>query len=155
MTQITIREQPNGPDGANAIVSIAGVGEYPVQVQSPFGPEEEARLSWYYEQYLRMPFLNTVRADEAAASVQRYGEVLFQQLFRADPDLYASYKAALAGGIDTLQFAIAGSPAFHRVHWEALKDPQLLVTLISIQALRRWPWPYQESVSTQGYQVVV
>src|SRR6202043_379058 len=28
-------------------------------------------------------------------------------------------------GLSTLQFEIAGSPDFHRLHWEALKDPNL------------------------------
>lgn len=42
----------------------------------------------------------------------------------ADPDAYARYKAALQAGTETLATEIAGSPEFHRLHWEALEDPR-------------------------------
>ena len=31
----------------------------------------------------------------------------------------------MQAGVDTLRIKIAGSPEFHRLHWEALKDPKL------------------------------
>lgn len=54
----------------------------------------------------------------------RYGEKLFEQVF-ADRDAYARYKEGLQAGVESLRFEIAGSPDFHRLHWEALKDPAL------------------------------
>ena len=123
MTLISIRER-NGPDGANATVSFDGQGEYPVTVSPPFSDEEEDRLEWYFEQHLRFPFTEQVRAHAAAASVATYGERLFDQVF-ADRQAFGDYKAALQAGVGGLAFEIAGSPEFQRLHWEALKDPAL------------------------------
>jgi hypothetical protein len=124
MTLISIRER-TGPDGANATVSFDGQGEYPVTVNPPFSDEEEDQLEWYFEQHLRFPFTEQVRAHAAAASVATYGERLFQQIFRDHPDVYGEYKAALQAGVGGLIFEIAGSPEFQRLHWEALRDPAL------------------------------
>src|SRR5258706_2874825 len=124
MTLISIRER-SGPGDANATVSFDGQGEYPVVVGLPFSDEEEARLEWYFEQHLRFPFTEQVRARAAAASVAEYGERLFKQIFRDNPDVYGDYKAALQAGIGGMVFEIAGAPEFQRLHWEALKDPNL------------------------------
>jgi len=121
--KIQIRESKD-TEGVNAVVQIEGVGEFPVTVTDPFSEAEEQRLEWYFEEHLRWPFLEGVRAAEAAASVKAYGEALFEQLF-GGRDAHDAYKQGLRAGIDRLRFEIAGSPEFHRLHWEALKDPQL------------------------------
>jgi hypothetical protein len=36
MTLISIREQPNGPDGSNATLSFDGESVYPITVAPPF-----------------------------------------------------------------------------------------------------------------------
>ena len=125
MTLIAIRERPNGPAGSNAVLSFDGLGEFPVSVRDPFeGTGEEERLEWYFEHHLRFPFADTVKAREAAASVERYGEALFEQVF-ADRQAFARYSRALQAGVGSFQIEIAGSPEFHGLHWEALKDPAL------------------------------
>ena len=125
MTLISIRERPNGPAGSNATLSFDGLGEYPVTVRDPFeGTDGEARLEWYFEGHLRLPFADTVKAREAAASVALYGEALFEQVF-ADRQAFARYSGALQAGVGSFRIEIAGSPEFHRLHWEALKDPAL------------------------------
>jgi len=108
MTLITIRERAGGPDGTNATLSFDG----------------GARLEWYFEEHLRFPFVKDVEAREAAASVTRYGEALFAQVF-ADRQAFARYSRALQAGVGSLLFDIAGSPDFHHLHWEALKDSDL------------------------------
>lgn len=124
MTLISIREQPNGPDGSNATLSFDGEGVYPITVTPPFSDEEEARLEWYFEQHLQFPFTQQVRARNAAASIASYGEALFTQVF-ANPQAFADYKAALHANPSALRFEIAGSPEFQRLHWEALRDPSM------------------------------
>lgn len=64
------------------------------------------------------------KARDAAASIKTYGEGLFRQVFAA-PQAYAAYKQKLQAGIGSLRFEIQGSPEFNRLHWEALKDPDL------------------------------
>lgn len=42
-----------------------------------------------------------------------------------DRRVYGRYQMALQEGMTNLAFEIAGSPEFQRLHWEALKDPDL------------------------------
>ena len=79
---------------------------------SPFGEAEEERLRWYFEDYLTFPFTQQVRAAEAARSVVTYGEALFEQLFKGDPDVYAQYQAAAAQGLQTYRWISLASPRF-------------------------------------------
>jgi tetratricopeptide (TPR) repeat protein len=124
MTLITIREREGAKDGPNATVSFDRGEEFRITVSDPFSEQEEARLAWYFEEHLRFPFVDQVDAREAAASIARYGEALFGQVF-ADPEVYARYKEGVRAGLETLCLEVAGTPEFHRLHWEALKDPRL------------------------------
>lgn len=123
MPTITIREQP-GANGTNAVVSVDQGPEHPATIADPFTPREEAGLEWYFEEYLRFPFVDEVRFQETAASIRGYGEALFRQAF-ADAKAQRAYGIALAAGLEQLAFEIKGSPEFHHLHWEALKDPEL------------------------------
>jgi tetratricopeptide (TPR) repeat protein len=124
MPLITIREYEQATDSPNAILGIEGVGEYPITIQDPFSEKEEKLLEWYFEEHLRFPFIRQVDAQDAAESIADYGHALFDQVFQ-DRGAYANYKQAARDGIDKLCFEIAGSPEFHRLHWEALKDHAL------------------------------
>lgn len=61
---------------------------------SPFDEQGEALLAWCFEEHLRFPFTNQVKAATAAASIVTYGQALFAQVFH-DPDAYADYRAAM------------------------------------------------------------
>ena len=124
MIHIRIRERGSRDEGFNAALSFDHGEEYPITITDPFAEGEEARLEWYFEEHLRFPFTRQVDAQEAAASISAYGEALFEQVF-ADRKAYARYTAALQSGVENLAFEIAGSPDFHSLHWEALKDPDL------------------------------
>jgi hypothetical protein len=121
---ITLTERPGGAGGANASVSFDHGPEYPITLSDPFTDKQERELEWYFEEHLRFPFIDQVRAREAADSIKAYGEALFQQVFGA-PQVYAVYQQRLLAGIASLRFEIQGSPEFNRLHWEALKDPAL------------------------------
>lgn len=122
MTLISIRETAGFDASPNATVSFDNRGAFPVTAADPFSEEDEKRLEWYFEEFLRFPFVNEVRAKEAAESIPVYGEMLFEQVFKKDFDLFGEYRRARERGPDTLRFEIVGSPDFHRLHWEALKD---------------------------------
>ena len=123
MAHIRIVEKANG-DGFAVRVAMGDEGEFEAAVKPPFDAVEEQKLEWYFEEYLRYPFAFEARAKEAAASVKAYGESLFKQLF-ADPSARAIYEVVKREGLEHLRFEITGSPAFHALHWEALKDPDL------------------------------
>ncbi len=124
MTLITIREQAKTESGFDAVVSFDHTGEYKAAIANPFTEKEEKRLEWYYEEHLRYPYLEHVRAEAAAASVRDYGVALFDQVF-AERRAFAAYQRALQAGVGSITFEIAGSPEFHALHWEALADPDL------------------------------
>jgi tetratricopeptide (TPR) repeat protein len=148
MTLISIREQAPIIDGFNAILTLEQVGEFPLVMHHPFSPKQEARLAWYFEEHIRYPFVKQVIAREAAASIVAYGEALFTQLF-SNPRAYAAYWNSLQQGVNTLHFEIVGSPAFHQLHWEALKDPDLPQPFVLQSTMVRRniiPRPLQASV---------
>ncbi len=124
MTRITIREHIGGIDGTNATIAFNHSEEYPLTISDPFSEEEERQLEWYFEEYPRSPFMKHVEAQAVAESITHYGEVLFAQIFNGS-QVYARYSEAKQAGVNTIVFEIAGSPDFHRLHWEALKDPDL------------------------------
>jgi hypothetical protein len=57
-------------------------------VTNPFTSEQEHNLEWYFEEHLRFPFADKVRARDAGKSVYAYGEALFDQLL-SDRRAYA------------------------------------------------------------------
>ncbi len=126
MPTITIREQADATAEVwHAQLLFEGGNEIPIEIVDPFSPEEEKRLEWYFEEYLRFPFTEQVKRAEAAASVKTYGEKLFAQVFK-DPQALIDYgQLRQSPGVSGLTFEIVGSPEFHRLHWEALKDPAL------------------------------
>jgi CHAT domain len=125
MATIRIREHSEVIDGFQARVSFNNGPEYAITVKKPFTDEEEDQLEWYFEKYLRFPFTDQVKAREAATSITRYGELLFQQVFEENHKINFPYKTAVQAGLNASEIEIAGSPKFHALHWEALKDPEI------------------------------
>ncbi len=126
MSTITIRERSSvGPKGENATISFDNGPLYDITVSDPFSEQQEEQLEWYFEKHLEYPFTDQVKADQCAKSIKEYGETLFQQVFRADIDIYNEYQNCTSQGLSNVQVEIAGSPSFHRWHWESLKDPKL------------------------------
>ncbi len=118
---IIIREINKNEEAFAATVQFNTHGvPHEVTVSNPFSEEEEARLEWYFEQWLNFPFTDKVQAKDAASSIRLYGEALFEQVFQRNPDVYLEYQ-----GLRQEEFLleIIGSPEFHALHWEALQDP--------------------------------
>ena len=120
---IFIEEQAREGENIKATVRFGEYGaDYPpLSVSNPAKPEQERELEWYFEEWLNFPFADKARAQGAADFIREYGEALFWQVFRSDPDVYAAYQSAMRDGGVLLQ--VIGSPEFHALHWEALKDP--------------------------------
>lgn len=124
MSKITIRAGQKTSEGFAATVSIDDQTQYPITVRDPFDGKQERALEFYFEEWIRFPFDQQVKAKRAADSVKDYGERLFADVF-ANPDAYADYKQACRGGLTDLRIEIEGaSPDFQALHWEALRDPK-------------------------------
>jgi hypothetical protein len=91
-------------------------------VANPFTSEQERNLEWYFEEHLRFPFADKVRARDAGKSVYIYGEALFDQIF-ADRGAYALW-TNLRADLPSVRIEVVGSPDFQSLHWEALVDSQ-------------------------------
>jgi hypothetical protein len=125
VSNISIREKRSTGTGFEAELILDGRFRYTVAIVDPFAAESkrEQQLEWYFEEWIRLPFLDTTIAQRAAASVTEYGKYLFEQVF-ADRTAYGEY-ANLRQPLSDLQIEIEGSPEFQGLHWEALRDPQL------------------------------
>ena len=120
--QVFIKERSREGEKFTATVQFDASGESaPLSVANPATPEQEQELEWYFEQWLNFPFTDKARGERAAGIIRAYGESLFAQVFRHNPDIYVEYQKAMRSGGVTLQ--VVGSPEFHALHWEALKDP--------------------------------
>ncbi|MDM8568486.1 tetratricopeptide repeat protein [Thiotrichales bacterium HSG1] len=121
MNTITIREKSQiDANTYQAELCFNDDIPYQIEIKNPFAEaKQEELLEWYFEEYSKFPFMKQVEFAEAAASIDTYGEVLFEQVF-GQRKAYTEYSNALQTG--DLKLEIIGSPAFHQVHWEALKD---------------------------------
>jgi len=120
--QVFVKERSREGEKFTATVQFDALGESaPLSVANPATPEQERELEWYFEEWLNFPFTDKARAERAAGIIREYGESLFAQVFRHNPDIYVEYQKAMHSGGVTLQ--VIGSPEFHALHWEALKDP--------------------------------
>ena len=139
MTLIEIRERRQiADDEFSAEVVFDHGAPYRITVKNPFTEEQEKRLEWYFEQHLRFPFTDQVKAQQAGESVSDYGTKLFEQVFRADVNAYAKYSVARQAGVEQIELEIAGSPEFHRLHWEAIRDSDLKDPLaLSVPIVRK------------------
>ena len=124
---ITIKEQSEieGEGGWRAVVRFNNGAEHHITVSDPFSGEAEKELAWYFEEHLEFPFTKKVRAQQAAHSIFTCGEKLFNQVFLQNDDARFEYRTARQAGLNDAQIEIEGTPKFHALHWEALKDPAM------------------------------
>ena len=122
MEQIEIRQDAGRPFG---VILRIGDYEYRTTVAPPFDAKGEAELDWYFEEHLRFPFTDSVRARQAGESVTAYGEAMFRQRLRRDAVLQwiesdlIDEAAPLAGrlaslGSRSLPVVELRAPAFRR-----------------------------------------
>jgi tetratricopeptide (TPR) repeat protein len=122
------KEIENGVFKAEVVFPSPSENSYAVTVHDPFVKQEgkiekdqEARLSWYFEEYLASPFTDKETKKRAEESIGFYGESLFNDLFK-DTDALHEWKE-LARGLEKVQVQVySDDPAFQALHWEALKD---------------------------------
>ena len=155
MSLIQISERPIGTDGTNAAVRFNLGPEYLITISNPFSEKEEQELEWYFEEHLAFPFTNKIRAQNAAASITTYGELLFQQIF-SHTHIYDEYRNLLVqSSLPSTQIEITGSPAFHSFHWEALKDPEILhPLLLQATVVRKNVTPQRLAVTVRSSQTI-
>jgi tetratricopeptide (TPR) repeat protein len=123
VTVIEIAERFRAEDGSFAVrVSFRDGGEYDAVVSDPADAVREQRLAWYFEEHLRYPFLDREVAARAVAELGEYGRDLFGQVFAGAA--LAEYRSWAVQAFDGCRLQVQGSAAFHRLHWEALLDPE-------------------------------
>src|SRR5438270_234107 len=130
---ISVQQRSEQSDEAGdwqAVVRVNNGPENHITISNPSSGEEEEELAWYFEEHLAFPFTSKVRASNAATSITTYGEKLFRQVIEQNAKVEFAYRTAVQGGLSDVQIEIEGGPAFHALHWEALKDPELHEPLV-------------------------
>ena len=126
MPKIRISEQRVQSESSDFIVKVSfdETDEFEnLTVQNPLSPQNRAKLEWHFEQFVSYPYLKEVEPAEAQKIIREEGENLFSQLFDK-AEIYNRYRQAIQNGLSSLVIEISGSPEFHSLHWEALKDPR-------------------------------
>ena len=131
LNTITIREKSKDGETFNIAVSFNNGPEYSVSIKDPFDLETERLFEWYFEEYLKFPFIDTVKAGKAAIAINDYGKDLFEQIF-GDRKIFSEYGKFKDSGLSSLQIEIiSDTHEFHAIHWESLKDPNLPNPLVT------------------------
>jgi hypothetical protein len=118
---IQIRQVSTSDAAIEADIQFGATGQpHRISISDPFPRENYIELGWYFEEWSDFPFTNQIRANRAGESIKEYGLQLFEQVFRADPDVYLEFQ-----GIRDSDFRveIIGGPEFQGLHWEAIWDP--------------------------------
>jgi hypothetical protein len=126
MSVISVTRTSSSDEGPfEAVVGFEGAGQYAARVADPSAGDHtgEKLLAWYVEEHLRYPFLDKDWEREAVARIAEYGRDLFAQVFGTDAGCSYEYRRAHGAGFDGCRLEIVGSSSFHRLHWEALRDP--------------------------------
>ena len=84
---------------------------------------QRENLAWYFEEHLRYPFLDKDMEQQAVEQIAEYGEALFGQVFGGEAS--HDYRNLRERSFDGCRMEVSGSAALHRLHWEALRDPDL------------------------------
>ena len=123
-TLLTIAERGQVGDATFSVrVGIGDGAHWNVRVSDPAGETDETDLGWYFEQHLRYPSLDRDKERQAVRKLTSYGEALFGQVFGgAAAGAYRSLRETSFAGC---RLEVTGSAALHRLHWEALHDPDV------------------------------
>src|SRR5712691_12689021 len=121
---IRIAEWGRNRDGTFAArVCFEDSAEYEVEIADPGDANGEAGLAWYFEEHLRFPFLDRDLERRAVDQIAAYGRDLFTQVFGGETN--HDYRSLREQSFDRCRIEVSGSAAFHSLHWEALRDPDL------------------------------
>jgi tetratricopeptide (TPR) repeat protein len=131
-TVIRLSEQSATEDGKFRIrVRFGDDTEYDVDVGDPADEACEQNLAWYFEEHLRYPFLDKDRERETVEQIAAYGTALFGQVFGGEAS--HDYRTLRERSFDGCRLEVSGSAALHRLHWEALRDPDQPGTPLSVR----------------------
>ncbi len=134
---VRVSELAADADGSFRVrVGFGDAAEYDVAVTDPADTAAEELLAWYFEEHLRYPFLDKDLEQDAVARIAAYGQALFAQVLGGDA--YPDYRRLRDRGFDGCRIEVSGSAALHRLHWEALRDPDVPVPLaVRVPVTRR------------------
>ncbi len=128
MTVIRVSESAAHPDRSfTARVAFDDAAEYDATVRHPADSDAEKLLAWYFEEHLRFPFLDKDLERQAADQLADYGRSLFGQVLAGAAA--HDYRMLRDRSFDGCRLEVSGSAAFHLLHWEALRDPDMEVPL--------------------------
>ena len=130
-TVIRLSERSADDSQFRVRVNFGGDAEYDVDVSDPLDEASEQEFAWYFEEHLRYPFLDKDREAQAVGKITDYGVALFRQVFGNEAS--HDYRKLREQSFDGCRLEVSGSAALHRLHWEALRDPDYRGTPLSVR----------------------
>ncbi len=95
-----------------------------VTVDDPGDSATEALFSWYFEKLPESAYPRKGHQPRAEERLRDYGRELFQRAFGTDRVVRA-LEPYRRRGFSGCRLLISGEMEFHRLHWEAMRDPDL------------------------------
>lgn len=123
---IKIEESTFNRDNFTINVSFDNTGQrFTTQLKNPYDKEIEKHFEWYFEEYIREPYIPAVTVEKPKQDLVFYGENLFKGVLASDSDIYSNYRSFIQNNdFKNIIIEIVGdSTVFHSIHWESLKDP--------------------------------
>ena len=128
VTVIRVSESAALSDGSFGVrVAFDDAADYEATVGDPADAAAEKLLAWYFEEHLRFPFLDRDLERQAVDELAGYGRSLFGQVLAGAAA--HDYRVLRDRSFDGCRLEVTGSAAFHLLHWEALRDPDMDVPL--------------------------
>lgn len=121
-----ITEKSFKSDTGDWAISLVACGElHDLVLKDPLSAKDQEEFDWFFQQHVKFPLTDTVRAAKVVEAIKDYGQSLYRQTIGAIP-FSAAFKQFCAlrneDALDGLCIEIVGSAAFQRLYWETLRD---------------------------------
>ena len=97
----------------------------PVPFQPPLDDAARQEIGWYFQDFLQDPFgPSRARGEAVESAFRNLGRLLFEVVFRGNPEAEAAFSRAVAEGMSEWRLSIVSErPAFLGLPWELMNDP--------------------------------
>ncbi|MBF0518951.1 MAG: tetratricopeptide repeat protein [Nitrospirae bacterium] len=131
-TKIKIEEKAFNSEQFEALVTINDSAVFQIFFENPIDTIIEQRFSWYFEEFMKEPYVPDAFVTTCKTELFSYGENLFKQIFKNNSSLWSYYSSIFPdNNYNNAHIEIRGeSSKFQSILWEALKDPDCNVPMV-------------------------
>ncbi len=99
----------------------------PASFQLPLDDAAQDEIAWYFQGFLQDPFgPSKTRGETVEGGFRNLGRLLFEVVFRGNPEAEAGFSQARADGLSEYQLSItSGRPEFLALPWELMNEAEV------------------------------